>query len=90
MFNLGPQESDVAFSLILLLFSIFGWRQTEGRVTVVAAVLAGLIGLFIINRIYEDVPMSMMPLFIGAYAFMCLVAYGVGRFVYKVFASGRQ
>lgn len=90
MFHLGQQESEIAFSLILLLFALFGWRQTEGRVTVVAAILAGLIGLFVINRIYEDIPTSMMLIFVASLAFTCLVAYGLGRFVYKVFASGRQ
>lgn len=89
MFNLGPQESNVAFSLILLLFLIFGWRQTDRRLTAIAALVAGCIGLFGISRIYEHVTIGMMPWFIGTYAAICMIAYALGGFVYKVYSSGR-
>lgn len=90
MFDLGPQESGYALSSLMLLFLFFGWRQTNFRLTAIASIVLAGVAVFLVNDGYRGVSTTFLLTFIFGLALMYMAAYGVGRLVYGVFASGRK
>lgn len=90
MLNLGPQESSFALSLVMLLFCVFGWRQTKFARTLIASIILAAVSMFVVNSGYKELPTQLLIWLVLGFAFMNMVGYAVGRLIYSVLASGRK